>query len=425
MDRDNRILRLFAGTIMLLFLGLIYAWSIFRSPLTKLFPDWTPTQISMTFTISMVFFCVGGFVSGKLTAKIQNRTVLRIAALCILAGFGAITLLLEPAASTRSLWLLFIGYGVFGGTGVGLGYNAIMSCVTKWFPGKEGMASGVLLLGFGVGGLVLGSAVNVIQGVIGIQKVFALLGAVMAGILLAGSFAMRRPPENKAETKAAGKMATAEKVKNDYTLGEMVRTSSFWIFTLWMIAVCIGGLLVINSAANIAVFFGAPAVMGLIVSVFNGAGRALLGMLFDRNGRRSSMLVDTLFLLAGGAVLSAGALTGNIAFIFIGLPLIGLAYGGAPSLTSVVINRFYGAKYYSVNFAAANFGLVPSALIGPLVSSRLQENSGGGYFSTFIMILIVAVIALALNYFITITARKNGLEQNVKNYKEKRGYIHG
>jgi OFA family oxalate/formate antiporter-like MFS transporter len=271
---------------------------------------------------------------------------------------------------------------------------------------------------------VLGSAVNVIQGVIGIQKVFALLGAVMAAILLTGSFAMQRPPQNKAATKA-GKTAATKELKNDYTIGEMLQTASFWIFTFWMIAVCIGGLLVINSAANIAVFFGAPAVMGLIVSVFNGAGRAFLGMLFDRNGRSSSMLVDTLFLLAGGVVLSAGALTGNGVFIFIGLPLIGLAYGGAPSLTSAAINRFYGAKYYSVNFAAANFSLVPSALIGPLVSSRLQENSGGGYFSTFIMILIVALLALVLNYFVTITAQKNGLEQNWKNHEEERGYIHG
>jgi OFA family oxalate/formate antiporter-like MFS transporter len=365
----------------------------------------------MTFTISMVFFCVGGFISGKLTAVIQNRTVLRIAALCILAGFCAITLLLDPGASTRSLLLLYVGYGVFGGTGVGLGYNSIIHCVTRWFPGKEGVASGVLLLGFGTGGLALGSAVNVIQAITGIQKVFALLGLAMTVIMLAGSFILRLPPQDEASEKASGAAAFPVKATKEYKLGEMVLTSSFWFYSLWVIAVCVGGLLVINSAANIAVFFGASAVMGLIVSLFNGVGRALFGALFDKKGRQSSMLVDTIFLFAAGALLFAGALTEKGIFIFAGLPLMGLAYGGAPTLTSATIHRFYGAKYYPVNFATANFSLIPSAIIGPLVSSRLQEKSGGNYLTTFIMILVVAAAAFILNGLVTITARKSGLEK--------------
>ncbi|MDR3364589.1 MAG: MFS transporter, partial [Clostridiales Family XIII bacterium] len=183
-----RVAILVIGTVMLLFLGLIYAWSIFRAPLAGIFPDWTATQISMTFTISIVCFCAGGFAAGKLSAKIRHRYIILLSAAFILIGFVAITLLLDGAAPGRSLAALYIFYGVFGGGGVGLSYNTLLGVVARWFPGRAGMASGILLLGFGVGGLALGSLVSVLSGSAGMNTTFLILGILLAAILFAGSF---------------------------------------------------------------------------------------------------------------------------------------------------------------------------------------------------------------------------------------------
>jgi OFA family oxalate/formate antiporter-like MFS transporter len=389
---------------MLLFLGLIYAWSIFRTPLTEIFPGWTATQLSMTFTISMTFFCIGGFASGKLTSRIAHRTVVRISAGLILVGFVLITVLLNPGMERRSLYLLYICYGIFGGGGVGMSYNAILSAVTRWYPGKTGMASGILLLGFGIGGLLLGSAVSVLAGRIGVTLIFAIIGTVMAAVLFALSFLVKLPPET------SGSAPESKANTKEYTLVEMLKSPPFWILVCWMVVVCTGGLLVINSAANIAVYFGLPAIIGLIISVFNGTGRPMLGVLFDKSGRSAAIRINSIILLTGGILLVLGAVTGTVAFVFIGLPLLGISYGGAPSLISATIMGFFGPKNYPVNFAATNFALIPSAVIGPLVSSKLQESADGSYLSTFIMLIAAGVIALILAQILNLASKKSGFE---------------
>lgn len=111
----------------------------------------------------------------------------------------------------------------------------------------------------------------------------------------------------------------------------MLKSASFWVFMLWCIVVNIGGLMVVNSAASIAVAFGAPAIVGMIVSVFNGAGRVIVGTIYDRKAGKFAMVVDMLFMFAGGIALLAGAKTMAMVLILIGLLAMGLCYGGNPT----------------------------------------------------------------------------------------------
>jgi len=402
---NNKTIHLISGTVMLLFLGLIYAWSIFRAPLTEIFPGWTPTKISMTFTLSIAFFCVGGFISGRLAAKIAHRTIIRISAVFVLAGFVLLTLLLDPGSEDLSLYVLYILYGVVGGGGAGMAYNAILSAVTKWFPDKAGMASGVLLFGYGLGGLILGFLVNYLTETIGIINDFAVLGVIIAAVLFSLSFFIRVP-----EGPASGRDGADGGGKRDYSLSEMVKTQTFWAFAIWMMTSSIGGLLVINSAANIAVYFGAPAVLGLIVTVFNGIGRPVIGFSYDRFGRPKAMMMNNSILLAGGVSLLLGAITNGAGFIFAGLMFIGLAHGGTPTLMSASIMGFFGSKHFAINFATTLFSALPAAVIGPLVSSRLQENAGGDYLTTFIMLIVVGFATLALTLAVNVLSKRSGLE---------------
>lgn len=387
---------------MLLFLGLIYAWSIFRAPLSGMFATWTPTDLSLTFSLSMIFFCIGGFVAGKLTARMTYQSVVLIAAALMFAGFWGVSTL-DASQPQQSLLRLYLCYGVLNGTGVGMGYNAVISAVTRWFPDKMGLASGLLMMGFGLGGVILGSAVNVLTIYIGLMRTFVVLAIGCAAILVLGSFFIKMPKN------VAARQSTSSAQK-EYTACEMLRTASFWLFFIWSIVISAAGLLVINSAATIAVAFGAPAVLGLLVSLFNGFGRVTIGALFDKVGRRKSMTVDNLVLLLAGMALVLGAVLKDFIPVFAGLLLIGISYGGSPALTSAFISSAYGSKHYAVNFSIANFLLIPAAIIGPMIASVLQEKANGAYDSTFIMIVGFAVAGLVLNLFLTKAVKKSGME---------------
>lgn len=176
-----------AGTILLLFLGLIYAWSIFKAPFTEVFPEWSVSQLSMTFTISMIFFCLGGFLSGQLIKRIKPIFIICISAALLFIGFRGVSIIGRFESDT-ALILLYVFYGMMCGGGVGIGYNSIISTVNKWFSDKAGLSSGILLMGFGFGGLLFGGLVSVLIGNAGLFGTFRILSIVAIVVLVLGSF---------------------------------------------------------------------------------------------------------------------------------------------------------------------------------------------------------------------------------------------
>ncbi|MDO4746556.1 MAG: MFS transporter [Bacillota bacterium] len=383
----NRWIILITGMIILLFLGLIYGWSIFRAPLSEFYPEWNTSQLSMAFTISMIFFCLGGFFSGLLLKKVSHKVILTTAAAVLFIGFFGVSML-DTGDSGKSLLMLYMFYGVLGGGGVGLGYNCVISTVNKWFADKAGLASGVMMMGFGLGGIVLGGIVDVLIGNVGLFATFKILAVSIAVILIAGVLLLKTPDVKAQAAKVQGFIE-----EENFSPTQMMKKASFWFFVLWCILLNSAGLLVINNAATIAVAFGAPAVLGLIVSVCNGAGRVVIGEIFDRTGRKTSMLLNTIFVCAAGVFLLLGDMSSAAVVIIIGLLFTGLGYGGTPTLSSAFIMKQFGPKYYPVNFSICNFSLIPAAIVGPMVSSRLIDSSGGAYTSSFIMMIVLAGLA--------------------------------
>ena len=411
MNTNKRWLYLGTATLTLLFLGLIYAWSIFRTPLGESFPDWSISQMSLTFTISMIFFCLGGFAGGLMSKKFSVRVRFLISAVMLFIGFFAVSTL-KPENPGMSLTMLYIFYGVFGGGGVGFAYNTVIGTLNKWFPDKVGLASGIMLMGFGLGGLVLGSVVNSMIGSMGIFPVFRILGIVIAVICVLAALIIKAPsPEDSAvlsQLAAAAKGAASSGSAApavDYSAGEMLRTARFWFFTLWAILLNSAGLLVINSAANISVAFGGTAVLGMIVSLFNGAGRIIAGNNFDRFGRKTATIINNAFMLAAGAFLTLGGMSSKYAFILIGLIFVGLAYGGCPTITSAYIKKAFGPANFPTNFSIANFSLIPAATIGPMISSALLESAGGSYNTNFYAIIGFSAAALVMWVLLNISSR--------------------
>ena len=395
---NKRWLYLITASVTFLFLGLIYAWSIFKAPLSELYPDWSISQMSLTFTISMSFFCLGGFAGGLLSKKLSIRTRLLIAAVVLFLGFFIVSTI-KTDNPGGSLVMLYIFYGAFGGGGVGFAYNAIIGTINKWFPDKIGLASGIMLMGFGLGGLLLGSVVNSMIGSMGVLSTFRVLAIMIAVVCVIAAFIIKQAtPEEVAafEAAAAANPKSKSVPTKDYTPAEMLKTSKFWLMTIWLIVINSGGLLVINSAANIAVAYGGTAVLGMIVSLFNGGGRIIAGTVFDRKGRKTGTFLNNLFMLIAGAFLTVGGLTGKFVFIMLGLIFVGLFYGGCPTIASAFTNQAFGAKNFPTNFSISNFNLLVGATLGPTLSSILLEASGGDYITNFYAIIVLALIGLVL-----------------------------
>ena len=394
---NKRWLYLGMGTLTLLFLGLIYAWSIFRTPFGEMYPDWSISQLSLTFTISMIFFCLGGFAGGLLSKKLSIGVRMLISAAMLLAGFFVVSMM-KADSPAASLTMLYIFYGVFGGGGVGVAYNGVIGTINKWFPDKVGLASGIMLMGFGLGGLVLGSVVNSMIGSMGLLKVFRVLGIAICVVCVLAAVIIKSPTAEDSAALAGltvKKDADSEIEVRNYTAGEMMKTAKFWFFVIWAILLNAAGLLVINSAANISVAFGGAAILGMIVSLFNGAGRIIAGNNFDRRGRFFSTLVNNAFMLAAGILLTLGGISGKYIFILCGLVFVGLAYGGCPTITSAYINKAFGPANFPTNFSIANFSLIPAATIGPMISSALLESAGGSYQTNFYAIIAFSLAAAA------------------------------
>ncbi|HJN08715.1 MAG TPA: MFS transporter [Pirellulaceae bacterium] len=138
-------------------IGSVYAWSIFNPALVRVHgvaasaaDDWTLSQVVWIFTVAIVCLGLSAAVAGRWLEQVGPRLVGTVAAVCWGGGFlvGGLGIL------TRQLWLLYLGYGVIGGCGLGLGYVSPVSTLIRWFPDRRGMAAGMAIMGFGGGAMI-------------------------------------------------------------------------------------------------------------------------------------------------------------------------------------------------------------------------------------------------------------------------------
>ena len=383
-----------SGVVLMLFLGAMYAWSYFKVALGAAYPAWSQTNITLNFTIMMSCFCLGGLVAGSFLKKLTKRRQLILAAVLAAAGFWGVSMLPEdPGAALVQLYLC---YGVLNGLGTGIAYNAVLSGVQPWFPDCPGLISGALLMGLGFGALILGNIAAALMGAVGLSATFRVFAIAMLIVLLAGAAIVRQPGER--DELPAGQNAAASAPAMELTTAQMLRRPTFWIYFVWNVCLSASGMLVINSASSIAVHYGLAAVVGLVISVFNGLGRLAVGSCMDRLGWKRTMDLANCVLLASGIVLLLGDRAGSGAVVLAGMLLMGVCYGGGITISAALIRQLYGSRNYASNFAVCNLCTIPAAIIGPMISAALQDMSGGGYFSTFVMVIIMGAVTLALNF---------------------------
>ena len=392
-----RWLYLAVGAAALLFAGIIYGWSILKAPLAEEF-GWSAGQLALNFTLTMCFFCLGGMAGGVLVKKAGAQIALVLAGALSCLGF-----LLTARLDGSSVAMLYVSYGLLAGTGIGIAYNVIISTVSAWFPDKKGVCSGVLMMGFGASALVIGSAMGALMGhpAVGWRAAFSGLGAAL-GIVLAGAGLIVRPPAPgqalpKAEARGGGGGEPFE--ARDYPPGEMIRRFTFWRAFVCIVFLAAVGNTVISFARDLSISVGAGAGLATtlvgVLSVCNGLGRIATGAVFDRLGRRPTMLLANVLAIAAAGVTLLSVLAGSVPLCVAGLCATGFSYGACPTISSAFVAEFYGSKYFSSNFPIMNFNLMGASLLA--TASSMLLTAGGSYVAPFTLLLVLAALALLLN----------------------------
>ena len=400
MNKSNkasyRWLLLTLSVLAMLFAGIIYAWSILKTPFASNF-GWQAQQLSLNFTLTMCFFCLGGLLGSFTARKIGVKASAVISAL--LAGSG---MALTGALKGNNVILLYITYALMAGLGIGIAYNVIISTVSRWFPDKKGLCTGCLMMGFGASSLILGNlADGFFKSNIGWRGTYIILGIALFAVLAVISLFLKLPDADitfPAPKKKAG-VSEESFAQQDYSTKDMLKRFTFWrAFALLAFATAVGNS-VISFARDLALSVGAleglaTSLVG-VLAICNGLGRIITGALFDALGRKKTMLIASVLTIVAAGTTLVSVLTSSVAVCVIGLCLTGLSYGSCPTMVTAFTSAFYGQKHFASNFSIMNCNLICASFIATACSSL--QSSFNGYTVPFVLLLGLSVAAFGLN----------------------------
>jgi OFA family oxalate/formate antiporter-like MFS transporter len=382
-----------AAVIMQICLGAVYGWSVFVKPLMNS-QHWTLTQVSLTFTLAIVFLGVGTVIGGLWQDRVGPRKVASVAG--VLYGIGF--LVAAYAVDHGSLNGLYVGYGVLSGIGMGMGYICPVATLVKWFPDRRGLMTGVAVCGYGAGALIMSPfAARYIVGH-GVPATFIVLGIVYGILVVLTAQAYKNPPQGWmpagwSPNTAVSKAATT----NNFTVKEAMSTWQFWLLWFMLFLNVSAGIMIISQASPMAQqLVGLTAVQAAgivgVISIFNAVGRVFWAWMSDMIGR-----ARVYFLLFAIQVVIFFSLTHlhNATTFTIAVAIIGLCYGGGfgtmPSFTA----DFFGPKYmggiYGWILLAWGAGAIPS----PILIARVRQTTGQ-YGTAITVIAVVMVVSLLL-----------------------------
>lgn len=396
----RRNLYLVVGVFAMLFSGVLYAWSILKIPFKSIFA-WNDNTLANNFTLTMCFFCLGAFFGSIICKKLGVKITLIISGLLVGIGF-----VLTGLLNANGIYLLYLSYAILAGTGIGISYNVIVSTVCAWFPDRKGFCSGCLMMGFGISTLLMGKIIELLFNTssIGWSKTYIMLGVVIALVLVISALILKRPEDGVIlpQPKANKKASKEDFVARDFKTSQMLRSFTFWRTFVCMAFITAVGNSVISFARDLVLSIDdVPALATTLVGVlaiFNGVGRVLTGALYDILGRRATMISANILTIVAAGITLIAVMNGSLILCVVGLCLTGMSYGSCPTITSAFTASFYGQKYFSVNYSITNFNLIAAAFIAKFANSLLI--SSGAFTSPFVMLLILAVVALFLNFTI-------------------------
>jgi MFS family permease len=409
----NRWIVALAGTVVMICLGTVYSWSTFTQPLIASF-GWSNTTTTWTFAITILFLGIGSIIGGRWQDQAGPRPVVVTGAILwgignILAGFGT---------ARFGAWWIYLTYGVIGGIGLGLGYITPVAVVTKWFPDKRGLASGMVVMGFGLGAFFYNYLLKVLPAFTELGKqtqiiiearaakqmvqldpphvhilMMTFLWSGIVYLVVGGLCAMYLSNPSTQATATSKSVAPS----TDFTPAMAMQTWQFYVLWMMLFLNVTAGILFISNAVPIMreltgiTQAKALATYGFL-ALFNGLGRFFWGAISDRTGRRLAYV-----LIYGTQVaifFSVGHLHSLVAVAAL-FAIVLLDYGGGfgtmPSFTA----DYYGTKFMGLIYGWILLAWGVGGVVGPIFVAKVKDRTGS-FIGALPVIAVILIIALIL-----------------------------
>lgn len=371
---------LVVSTALLLFLGLIYAYSVLLAPLKVEF-GWSVAQMTLVFALSICSFTLGSLAVAPLVRAKKNAVALLAGAAMLAAGFLGTAF----ASGGAALYMAYAAYGVAASFGIGWVYNVVIPTVTSWFPDKCGFAQGVCLMGFGAGGFVLGPVATQLYSVLPWRGTLVGFAVVFAALVAGGAAVLKAPGDAEASELAelsAGAGAGAAEAADDrfVSSGQMLRTPTFWLLYAFLFMLGSIGMGITGIGRELPLSLGASdlaaAVVIGFVNVGSGVGRLSCGIALDKLGRHRTMRIIGFGGTVAPVVMIASLLSGSLAVQAVACLLTGMSWGAAVVTMPFVSRTEWGLANMAQNMAMVNTYSIFASLVGSFGAGMLYGACG-------------------------------------------------
>jgi MFS transporter, OFA family, oxalate/formate antiporter len=425
----NRWLIAVMGTCLQVCLGTVYAWSYFQDRFTeeplKHVYQWSNSQVAWIFSTAICCLGLAAAWGGINLAKYGPRKIAMTGGLL----FGLGYLIGALALHMQSLALLYVGYGVIGGIGLGLGYVTPVATAAKWFPDRKGLVTGMVVMGFGFGAILMSKVLaptlvswtrTETQPAGDFVQVFAILGAFFLVVTLPVAWFLRNPP---AGYSPPGYTPPAPHAGAAGGAGEELSTGRQCVFSLrfammWIVFFC-------NIAAGIAIIgFQSPLMQDLwkrldeslpketlvaygatliaVSSLFNGAGRFFWGTVSDKIGRVQTFRI----MLASQIIAFALLMTACNPWVFGALVCyVLLCYGGGFGTMPSFVLDVFGSKMMAVVYGVILTAWAAAGVVGPqivaLIKDAFPKDTQAAAWYSFLTGGCFLALGLVLSFFLS------------------------
>ena len=390
MENSKALRVLVAGSILQLFLGIIYTWSVFVGPVSEFF-SWDAANVKLTASYMLSFFVIGILAGGKLQLKAGASKVVLSGGMMLAVGMLATSFIPKDFA-----WIIYITYGILGGFGVGMAYSAITTSAQKWFPAKRGLATGVSTCCFGFSTVIFAPLVETLISSAGLLNTFRILALVFS-IAVLGLFHFIDLPDEQVQQNPAAEKLLQQK---QYTTSEMIKTKNFYLVTMSMMFGTTAYFILNPSFKSLALERGlstaASTALVMICGVANSAGRLIMPVLSSKIGRERTAVLS--IFLTAVCTLSLCFVSGPLFIVVVAV--ITCCYGGYSGLYPLITADRFGIRNVGSNYGAIMVGFGISALFFPMIISRIQDD-----FIRFIILSIMAAVGAILILTLTISGK--------------------
>ncbi len=383
-----------AGFATNLCLGILYAWSVLVPSLETAF-NWTRTEVTIPFTVATLSFSFGMILTGILQDRVGPRIVAFAGA--ILAGGGFML-----SSLTETLSHLIITYGLIFGLGNSAGYIAAVSAGIKWFPERRGLASGIVVGGYGLGAFAFAPIMTYMIDIAGWRMMFTILGITFLTVIGIASLALKNPlfeTTSSRQSNARGSSNTSSS-NNLSPKGILKRPLFYLLWTIFFLS-CTAGLMVVAHLKPFAMAFAGisaieAAVAVSILSVFNFSSRIIMGWLSDITGRMKMLIIIAVVTALN---MFFFPMYNVLTLVYVGAAITGLCFGTNLGLFPAITADNWGTKYLGVNYGIMLTAWGIGGLIGPIIGGRVYDMTGKydgafwiGSFLAFLTLISIFIV---------------------------------